>query len=311
VGRKNPFTALLLASKVRRLIKERGIKLVHARSRVPAWIGRLATRGTGVPFVTTAQGLYAPHFFSRVMGMGDRVIVISKLIRDHMSSTFGTPEEKMRTVFRGFSAEDFPPVPDERVAALREEFGLKPDDRLVGAVGRITHTKGFDTLLQAASHLTGRYPRLKVMIVGGVDPRREEFAEKLNAMAAAPELKGRVIFAGHRSDVGDFYPLFDICVMASAFPEPFGRVALEALAAGAPVAMSTGSGASEPFGDEISPWLAIPGDAGSLARCLDGMLSDPGEARNLAARFKTIVRERLTAERMCSETFAVYNELVT
>ena len=73
---------------------------------------------------------------ARLIRTGDRVIVISKLIRDHMSGTFGTPDEKMRTVFRGFSAEDFPPVPDGRVAALRSEFGVEPGVS-IGFVARV------------------------------------------------------------------------------------------------------------------------------------------------------------------------------
>jgi glycosyltransferase involved in cell wall biosynthesis len=174
----------------------------------------------------------------------------------------------------------------------------------------LTHTKGFDTLLEAAELLAADHRELTVMIVGGVDPRREGFAQELRRTAEGPALKGKVIFTGHRSDVGDFYPLFDVCVMASAFPEPFGRVALESLAAGTPVVMTEGSGAAEPFGDLVEGYLVPPRDARALASCLETVIGDADGAKESAKKMGEIVRNKLTVERMCSETMTVYRELL-
>ncbi|HNV87201.1 MAG TPA: glycosyltransferase, partial [Candidatus Omnitrophota bacterium] len=91
---RKALTSLLLVKTVRDFIVRNRIDIVHARSRVPAWIGFLAARRTGAVFVTTCHGYYSTHAMSRVMGWGKEVIVISKIIGKHMQEDFGVPPER-------------------------------------------------------------------------------------------------------------------------------------------------------------------------------------------------------------------------
>ncbi len=101
VHRKSIFTIIKMIPRLVGIIKKEEIDIVHARSRVPAWIAYFATRKTLTTFITTCHGYYKKHPFSHVMGWAKRVIVSSNIIARHMIDDFGVPYERIRLVPRG------------------------------------------------------------------------------------------------------------------------------------------------------------------------------------------------------------------
>jgi glycosyltransferase involved in cell wall biosynthesis len=179
-------------------------------------------------------------------------------------------------------------APDE-IARLRADLGAGPGDFLVGGVGRLAKSKGFDTLIRA--YLDAGIPGAKLAIVG--DGRERARLEKLAG--------GRVRFAGFRADVKDCYQAFDLFVSPSR-SEPLGRVLFEALDAGAPVLATATQGPSEvlkKFPGRLVPIDDVPAMAAAL--------------RELAAERPTHVRPDLSAyhlDRVAAETLAAYRELI-
>lgn len=158
-----------------------------------------------------------------------------------------------------------PPAPSpSRRQALRAAWGYPDAVRVIGAVGAFIPVKGFDVLIRAFRRLPE--PSLRLLLVGD-GPERA-------ALAALAEGDARIRFAGFRPDVADLYPIFDLL----AFPsrrEPFGLVALEALAAGLPVAATRTQGSEAIFGAQAD--LAAPGDIPALEAAL---LRGLGEGRS-------------------------------
>ncbi|NUS39539.1 MAG: glycosyltransferase, partial [Lysobacter sp.] len=85
IGRKSPLV-LRHVPALRRLFAREGVDIVHARSRLPAWLARFALRGLRAPphFVTTVHGLNSPSRYSAVMASGERVICVSRTVRDYV-----------------------------------------------------------------------------------------------------------------------------------------------------------------------------------------------------------------------------------
>src|SRR5258706_5024780 len=133
---KKSLKTLGLVKTLVRYIEEHGIDIVHARSRVPAWIGYLATRYTDANFITTCHGYYSTHLMSRVMGWGKRVIVISGVIGRHMMDDFGVPEDRIRLIPRGVDLQQFQYFP------LKDRLPRKGEPFRIINVGRITPLKG-------------------------------------------------------------------------------------------------------------------------------------------------------------------------
>src|SRR5262245_36942331 len=114
VASKNPLTILANARRLAKLIEERGVDLVHARSRAPAWSAFLAARRTGRPFVTTYHGAYGnpgplKNFYNSVMGRGDRVIANSDYTAQLIAARHPTARERIRVIHRGVDLARFSP----------------------------------------------------------------------------------------------------------------------------------------------------------------------------------------------------------
>mgnify|MGYP003394522932 CR=1 FL=1 len=107
VNKKSIISIFKLIPELAQIIKKEEIDIVHARSRVPAWIAYFACRRTRAVFITTCHGYYQKHLFSAVMGWAKRVIVLSNVIARHMIEDFSVPHERIRLVPRSVDLERF------------------------------------------------------------------------------------------------------------------------------------------------------------------------------------------------------------
>jgi glycosyltransferase involved in cell wall biosynthesis len=310
---KNPFAIAANGRRLEALIRNRGIDLIHARSRAPAWSALLAARGAAIPFVTTFHGTYGhanalKRRYNRVMIKGDRVIAISEHIARHMREVYGTPAERIRVIPRGVDLSVFDPagVTPERVAALRQAWGAG-DVPVVLLPGRLTAWKGQSVLVEAA-RLSQRPMRI---VLAGDAQGRERYVARLRDQIAAAGLSDAVIMPGNVGDMAAACLAADVVVSASTDPEAFGRVAIEGQAMGRPVIASAHGGSLESVADGETGWLVPPGDAEALAAALERCLAMPEAERGaMGAAGIARVRAHFTKDKMCAATLAVYSELL-
>ncbi len=302
VHRKSLVSARRCARLLREIIREEAIEIVHARSRVPAWIAWWASRGTSARFLTTCHGYYSRHVFSRVMGWGERVIVPSGVIGRHMIEDFGVPEERIRRIPRGVDLSAF------RAASAGKGAG---EDRrpTVMVVGRLTPLKGHAVFLEAVARLVRTAPRLRAVIVGEAPPGKEMYRRRLDLLVRRLGLDAVVEFWGHRPDVARCLQEADVVVFPSTAPEAFGRSIVEAQAVGIPVAATRLGGALEIIQEGETGLLVDPGDPESLATAVRRLLEDPGLRRRLVLRARKKVEAEYTVDRMCAGTLEVYEDL--
>ncbi len=302
VHRKELFTILWTAWRVRRFCQKNGIDIVHARSRVPGWIAWLATRGTRTKFVTTAHGAYRPHFASRVMAWGQKVIVPSTAIWNYMTEKFGVAQDRLCLIHRGIDLSQFE-------VSVRQK--IQPDGPIVvGMVGRITPLKGHETFLQALALARQKNPRITGKIVGDCPAKRPAIGENLIALAQRLGLTNSVVFENARPDVEKVYRELDILVMASLVPESFGRVLVEAQASGVPVIASALGGILDIVEDGRTGTLFAAGDALALAGAMGKVAGDPVGARRMSDAALTKARQEFAMEKMAGRTLDVYTDVL-
>ena len=158
------------------IIKKEQIDIVHARSRVPAWIAYFAARITTRVFITTCHGYYRKHPFSYVMGWAKRVICPSNVIARHMIDDFSVPHERIRLIPRSVDLEKFKFIsPDKK---RTEEFN-------VGIIGRLTPIKGHLHFIKAMAKVARAVPRLKIWIIGDAPVSREAYKEQIQVLVRA------------------------------------------------------------------------------------------------------------------------------
>ncbi|MFP4539004.1 MAG: glycosyltransferase family 4 protein [Dichotomicrobium sp.] len=323
---KNPVRMAANIRALYRVIRARGVDLVHARSRAPAWSALAAARLAGVPFVTTYHGAYnqksrTKSFFNSVMARGDTVIANSRYTAELVATRHGTPAERVRVIYRGVETDRFAPdaVPPARVAAMRAAWDVPEDARIVLQVARLTRWKGQDIVIAAAARLLRQPDMADVAVVLAGDAQgREAYQDSLRGMIVASGLQGRIKLVGHVEDVPAACRAAEIVVVASREAEAFGRASAEAQAAGRPVIVADRGALPEtllPVGhtgaDTATGWLVAPDAPDALATSLEGALRLPrDDLDRMGARGRAFVTARFTTRAMQRATLEVYDALL-
>lgn len=233
-----------------------------------------------------------------------RTIVCSEFMRGEASAAFGTPWEKMDIAYNGISAGafdfDFPEV--ER-HAFREKFAA-PWERIIYFIGRMVHEKGAHLLVQALPIVRSMGFQAKLVIAGGGERGH------LEKLAGEAGVWDHVFFTGRVSDAerDRLYKIADVAAYPSLY-EPFGIVALEAMAAGVPVVVSDAGGLAEVVEHNVSGTKIYAGDVGSLAWGIQHVLRDPAHARWMAENARERVATIFSWDRIALQTKAIYQRV--
>lgn len=242
VGTKSLKT-LQLVRRLRRFLVEHQVDIVHARSRVPAWIAWLAWRGmpalTRPRFVTTVHGLYGINRYSRIMVRGEHIIAVSNTVRDYILRAWPETSPKQITVIpRGVDAMQYP-------------FGYQPNSNwrenfeqnfpiagklLLTLPGRITRLKGHEDFIEIIRRLKKRGLPVYGLIVGGATASKQRYLAKLQYRVRTLGMQDDIAFTGQRDDLKNILAISNLVLSLSRQPESFGRTTLEALRLGVPTA---------------------------------------------------------------------------
>ncbi len=301
VHKKNLFTVYRSIGKLVAIIQKEKIDIVHARSRVPAWIAFFACRKTEAHFLTTCHGYYSSHFFSRVMGWGKIVIVISEVIGRHMVQDFATPAEYIRVIPRSVDIDKF--------SLPRSLKGDKKSFTVV-MIGRITPLKGHPYFLKAMARVIHQLPSLKVQIIGDAPAKKQPYKEDLVLLTKRLGISEKVEFMGNRRDIPELLSKVDCLVLSTVTQEAFGRVIIEAQAAGVPVVATRVGGVTEIIEHEKTGLLVLPKDIQAMADAVSRILNNPDLSAGFVIEAKKKIVARYTLAHMADATIAVYKELM-
>ena len=312
---KSPLAIRANAARLARLIRERGVDIVHARSRAPAWSALLAARRTNTAFVTTYHSAYGEanifkRLYNSVMIRGDRIIATSNFLKSVMEERYNFDRSKLRLIPRGVDLKRFnaSAVSAERLIKLANDWRLPDGVPVIMLPGRLTRLKGQHVLLKALAQMQDM--EFIALIVGN-DKGRGAFRQELEHMATDLGLASKVRLLESCSDMPCAYMLADVVVSASIEPEGFGRIAVEAQAMGRPVIATGHGGSRETVLPGKTGWLVAPNDPGTMARTLREALSLDANARaTMAMAARRHVEEKFSLERMCNSTLLVYEELL-
>src|ERR671937_338712 len=228
------------------------------------------------------QGWVDKHPQSHIHGVerwmanrAERVVTCSAYMREHVADIYGLEEERISVIPNGIDPAELVPVDD--LDALRSRFA-EPAQRLVLLVGRLVYEKGFQLALEALPGLIARLPDVRFVVAGSGTHEQE-----LRAQANELGLDGHGTFLGWIGDdvLHSLYRIADLCVVPSIY-EPFGLVALEAMASGCPCIVADTGGLREVVPNDDVGLRFRSRDPGSLAQMMTLVLSNP------AVRFRLV-----------------------
>jgi glycogen(starch) synthase len=265
--------------------------LLHSHDWLVAVAGQRLAARMRVPWVVTVhatehgrhQGWVDKHPQSyihavekRMVHRADRVIACSKYMQGHIAEVFQLPRAAVTVIPNGIDPTDLH-VPGD-LAALRARYA-KPDEKLVLLAGRLVYEKGFQVALDALPEVIGRLKNVRFLVAG-----TGTHEEELKAQAKRLRLNRYGTFAGWLGDdaLHGLYRIADLCVIPSLY-EPFGLVALEAMASGCPCVAADTGGLREVVPRDVGLRFRSD-DAEALARTIERALTDAS------------LRDRLVAE---------------
>ncbi len=308
VHKKSLICILRCAKELEAVLRQEKADIVHARSRVPAIIAAIATRrivsgilsGHLPVLITTCHGFYSSHLFSRPMGWGRYVIVSSNIIARHMMDDFGVSFDRIRYIQRGVDLAKFRFTPP----AQRQDTGYKT----IAVIGRITPIKGHEFFIRAAARVVNIIPGVKILIVGQPPEGKEDYKKNIEKLALKLGISEAVEFSGYKEDIPGVLSKTDLLVTPSVGPEAFGRVIIEAQAAGVPVVAAKVGGITDIITDRKNGLLVEPWDVKQLADAMIEVLKDGQLAHGLAQNAIQQVNDKFTLSVMAEKTIAVYQE---
>jgi len=293
-----------------------GVDLVHGHDWLVAEAAEALARRAGVPYLTTIhateygrhQGWVDKHPQSHIHGVerwmartADHVITCSHYMRGHVADIYGLDEERVSVIPNGIDPEDLRPVGD--LDDLRAQFAA-PDEKLVLLVGRLVYEKGFQDALDALPGLIRRLGNVRFLVAGSGTHEAElkRQAERLGIMEHGT-------FLGWIGDdvLHSLYRIADLTVVPSIY-EPFGLVALEAMASGCPCIVADTGGLREVVPNREVGLRFRAESPRSLAHYVARVLTDD----DLRDRLVTEASEHVLAfdwAEIAVETAALYAEL--
>jgi glycosyltransferase involved in cell wall biosynthesis len=306
VGRKS-FLSLRLVKPLRHFLREHAVDILHVRSRFPAWICYLAWKGMDPAkrprLVTTVHGTYSVSAYSAVMTKGERVIVISNMIRDYVLRHYPVDAGRLRLNYRGVdpAVHRHGHQPDaDWLAAWYRDYPETQGRALLTLPARLTRWKGQEDFITLLMQLRQQGANVHGLVVGDVQAGKTDYLEELKALAAHLGVADYITFTGHRQDIRDIMAISRIVFSLSRQPEAFGRVTMEALSMGVPVIAYAHGGVAEQLA-MLLPQGGVPvGDIhAALERSLAWLQQAPLVPENQVFRLQT----------MLENTLAIYDEL--
>lgn len=306
IGRKS-LRSIALIAPLRRILLETRADIVHARSRLPAWLGLRALRGIDQArphFITTVHGLNSPGWYSGIMARGERVICVSNMVRDHVLRHYpDTDPARLVLIPRGVDAAEFP-------------FGHQPDDEwrerffaehpqldgapLLTLPGRGTRLKGHADAIELLADLKDRGIDARLLLLGAREPGRESYVAELEALARLRGVADHVAIDAPRADVRDVLAVSTLVLQLSNPPESFGRTVVEALSLCRPVLGYAHGGVDELLTDLYPAGRVPPGDRARLSE-------RAAELLRAAPAIQPLTRYRLAD--MQAATLALYAQV--
>jgi len=281
-------------------------EVVHTHSYRDYLIPALAARAAGIRCVVGTRHLYFP-FRSRLRarictpGLYHRLIAVSAFVAKSLTGS-GVDPQRVTVIPNGIEIGTFAAARGRR-EAVREELGLAPEARVVGAVGRLTAGKGYEHLVEAVASLPDEL-EVTCLFVGEGEER-----SRLEAQVADLRAGKRIRFLGYREDVPAVLAALDVLALPSMLPEADSLAALEALASGTPVVAYDQGAVREVVVDSVSGVLLPPGEVRELAAALAQVLSRPDRGAALGEAGRASVQGR-TVEAMAVAVSGLYQQVL-
>ncbi|MCS0672219.1 N-acetyl-alpha-D-glucosaminyl L-malate synthase BshA [Cytobacillus firmus] len=302
---------IALASKMAEVIKREGLDLLHVHYAIPHAVCAILAKqmsGTDIKIVTTLHGTditvlgYDPSLTDAIrfgIEKSDGVTAVSNAL---ISQTYDLikPDKSIRAVYNFI---------DERIykktdsAYLKEEYGIKPDEKVIIHVSNFRGVKRVPDVVKAFAKIMKEVPS-KLLLVGD-GPEMTVICRLVNDL----QLKDKVLFLGKQDNLEELYSISDLMLLLSE-KESFGLVALEAMACGVPCIGTNTGGIPEVISDGETGYICTLGDITDISKKAIKLLNDEPLLERFASQSISLAKGRFSASQIVIQYEEFYYELL-
>jgi len=325
VATKNPLFIWRNIKKIKKIITDNRVDIVHVMSRAPAISAYHACKKLNVPLVSTIHGRYnyggsflslpLKRKYNSYIHKADYIICVSNFIKNYANEhdlSFGTKlqENKVTVIHNGVDTDLFDPknVSPERMIALSNKLNLPDDKNIILLPGRLTEWKGQLWFLDILSKL--KHTNYLCLMLGDGN-KRKKYRSAILAMIDKLNLRGFVMLGDNISDMQTAYLLSCMVISSSILPEAFGLVSVEAQAMGKMVVATALGGSLETIIDGKTGWLIKPDDKDKFAEAIDAVLDmSPEELRVKGQEARQFIVDNYSIDKTHSRIVELYNKIL-
>ena len=321
IDQKNPFGIFTNIEKFKNIFSENKVSLVHVRSRAPAWSAYYASKKLNIPFIATWHGhaensSFFKKKYNSIMLRGNAVIANSKYTAKKISENYNYDISNIDIIPRGVSSADYGVnnFSEKEILDLKREWDITNDQKVILLPARYTRWKGHELAIRACSKLIEENPKLNVSIIFiGNKKGSERYVSNLEKLSNSLGLSNYIKILGNFKNMALAYHVSDIILYPSIIPEPFGRVPIEAQAAGKIIIASNNGGMTETIkeGANNTGFRIKNNDMEDLKNKINLALNfNDHEINNLRKRAVENVDKNFSLENMCKKTLDVYDRIL-
>ena len=299
------------------------IKIIHARSRAPAWSCWLASKITARKFVTTFHGTYnfsnkIKKFYNSIMVRSDLVIAGSNFIFSHINENYGefflNKKRKLLVVFRGINTNYFDQrkISPIKLDKFSKTYEIDRNKFIIMLPGRLTYWKGQKIFIEAIKLLSEKenIPSFESIILGS-DQGRNVYKKQLLGLVQQYRLGNKIKFIDHCEEMPVAYAISNLVCSCSYEPEAFGRVSVEAQSMQIPIIASDIGGSKETINKNKSGFLFKNKDPNDLANLIVSVMQkDYNTLKSIGFEGRENVLKKFDVDKMCQTTFTEYKKLI-
>ena len=321
IDKKNPYSIIKNFFLFIKIFREKKIDLIHVRSRAPAWSAIFAAKKIGIPALTTWHGhvsnsSFIKKIYNSIMLKGDAVIANSAYTAERISKIYNIDLNKIDIISRGVNVESFEgsKFSNTEISNMRKMWSVDDNKIIILFPARLTRWKGHLVTIEAINLLKKeKFFDHVIFLFAGEKAGAENYIKKLNSIITKFKLQENIKLVERIENMPLAYHASDIVLSPSIEPEPFGRIPIEAQAAGKTIIASDHGAVKDTIknGNNFTGFKVKPNDPQALSIAIKQSITmDKKDLTKMHERAISNVKNNFSLENMCKKTLEVYKRLL-
>ena len=321
IDKKNPYSIIKNFFLFIKIFREKKIDLVHVRSRAPAWSAIFAAKKIGIPVLTTWHGhvnnsSFIKKIYNSIMLKGDAVIANSAYTAERISKIYNIDLNKIDIISRGVNVESFEgsKFSNTEISNMKKMWSVDDNKIIILFPARLTRWKGHLVTIEAINLLKKeKFFDHVIFLFAGEKAGAENYIKKLNSIITKFKLQENIKLVERIENMPLAYHASDVVLSPSIEPEPFGRIPIEAQAAGKTIIASDHGAVKDTIknGNNFTGFKVKPNDPQALSIAIkQSIIMDKKDLTKMHERAISNVKNNFSLENMCKKTLEVYKRLL-